>query len=142
MTMPTPKWSSPDVEALLSEARKLPEHDRLRLADELRASVSHNVSAEWDEEVLQRAEAFARGELRTVDAKDVFSRVEAKYARLCSIVLSLPNSPKLSLMRLRTPPKLIPGLPQSSTPGESPTAPTSAGESLPDFGGRRGPSVR
>ena len=51
------------------------------LIEEVRASVSHDISVEWDEEVLQRAEAFERGELRTVDAKDVFDRVEAKYGR-------------------------------------------------------------
>lgn len=81
MSTPAPKWTSPDAETLLREARKLPEHDRLRLADELRASVPDGISAEWDEEILQRAEAFERGELKLVDAEEVFARVEAKYGR-------------------------------------------------------------
>jgi hypothetical protein len=81
MSIPAPKWLDPDAEAVLRQARSLPDHDRLRLADELRASVPDDISAEWDEEILQRAEAFERGELRTVDAKDVFARVEAKYGR-------------------------------------------------------------
>lgn len=81
MSIPAPKWLDPDAEAVLRQARSLPDRDRLRLADELRASVPDDISAEWDEEILQRAEAFERGKLRTVDAKDVFARVEAKYGR-------------------------------------------------------------
>ena len=81
MSIPAPKWLDPGAEAVLRQARSLPDRDRLRLADELRASVPDDISAEWDEEILQRAEAFKRGELRTVDAKDVFARVEAKYGR-------------------------------------------------------------
>jgi hypothetical protein len=81
MSTPAAKWLMPDAESVLREALKLPEFDRLRLADELRASVSDAVSAEWDEEILQRAEAFERRALKTVDAKEVFARVEDKYGR-------------------------------------------------------------
>ena len=81
MSIPAPKWTDPAAEDVLREARKLPEHDRLRLAEELRASVPVDIAAEWDEEILERAEAFERGELTLIDAKDVFARVEAKYGR-------------------------------------------------------------
>jgi hypothetical protein len=81
MSIPAPKWTSPEAEAVLREARKLPEPDRLRLADELRASVPDALSPAWREEVVQRVEAFERGELETVDGNEVFARIDAKYAR-------------------------------------------------------------
>jgi hypothetical protein len=37
------------MEAVPRQARRLPDCDRLRLADELRASVPDDISAEWDD---------------------------------------------------------------------------------------------
>jgi hypothetical protein len=81
MSLPAPKWMSPDAETVLREARKLPEGDRLRLVDELRATLPATLSEEWTDEVVDRVEAYERGELETVDANEVFARIEAKYAR-------------------------------------------------------------
>ena len=81
MSTPAPKWMSPDAEAVLREARKLPEHDRLRLVDELRATLPALLSDEWTDEVVQRVEAYERGELKTADGREVMARIRAKYAR-------------------------------------------------------------
>lgn len=81
MSTPAPKWTSPEAEKLLREVRKLPEGDRERLVDEIRATLPAALSDEWAEEVLQRAEAYERGELKTVDGREVMARIRAKYAR-------------------------------------------------------------
>jgi hypothetical protein len=81
MSIPAPKWMNPDAETLLREASKLPEGDRLRLADELRATLPASLSEAWTDEVVDRVEAYERGELETVDANEVFARIEVKYAR-------------------------------------------------------------
>jgi hypothetical protein len=81
MSIPAPKWTSPAAETLLREASKLPERDRLRLAAELHATVPATLSDEWTEEAVQRVEAYERGELETVDGREVMARIRAKYAR-------------------------------------------------------------
>jgi hypothetical protein len=97
MSTPAPKWMSADAENVLHEARKLPELDRLRLADELGASVTDAVAAEWDEEILQRAEAFESGQLKTVGAKEVFARIDAKYGRLMLARAEFAELPEVEL---------------------------------------------
>lgn len=83
MSIPAPKWTSPEAEAVLRQVRKLPEQDQLRLVehvvDELRAESPAALSEEWEEEIAQRIEAYERGELKTIDAEEVFARAEAKY---------------------------------------------------------------
>ena len=83
MSSAAPKWTNPDAEPLLREASKLPVDDRRRFADELLATVpdDEQLSPAWKEEILQRAEAFERGDLKTVDGREVMARLRAKYAR-------------------------------------------------------------
>ena len=81
MSIPAPKWTDPEAEAVLRRARTLPEGDRLRLVDELRATLTAAVSEEWAEEIAQRVEAYDCGELETVGADEVFARAEANARR-------------------------------------------------------------
>lgn len=85
MSIPAEKRLSPEAEEVLQRACKLPEPERLRLADALVESVAsarhQDLSPAWHEEIARRADAFERGELQTVDGPEVFARIEAKYAR-------------------------------------------------------------
>lgn len=81
MSSVAPKRMSTDAEDLLRKASKLPEDERLRLADEIRASVPATLSEEWTEEAVDRVEAYERGELKTVDAKEFVAQMRTKYAR-------------------------------------------------------------
>jgi putative addiction module component (TIGR02574 family) len=85
MGIAAPKWTSPEAEAVLRQVRKLPEQDQLRMVeqvvDDLRADAPTSLSEEWEEEIAQRIEAYERGELKTIDAEEVFARAEAKYGR-------------------------------------------------------------
>ena len=75
---------NPDAETLLRDARKLPESDHLRLAEELRASVPAALSDEWTEEVVQRVEAGSR-----TNAQQLISATGA-YTASCSFTLEAP----------------------------------------------------
>jgi hypothetical protein len=53
---------------------------RKRLMDELRATLPALLSDEWTDEVVQRVEAYERGELTTIDGREAMARIRAKYA--------------------------------------------------------------
>lgn len=66
-------------EALEAEAMKLEPGDRARLAEHLIASLDEDpsVDAAWAEEVAQHIAALDAGEIETLSAAEVFSRVNA-----------------------------------------------------------------
>jgi putative addiction module component (TIGR02574 family) len=75
----------PTPEEVLEVALRLPREQRLRLAEQLCASVEDEAQSDleiaWAEEIADRVEALERGEVETVGAKAVFERIRAKHAR-------------------------------------------------------------
>jgi putative addiction module component (TIGR02574 family) len=76
-SMQEPRMSDP-VEELSHKARALPPEDRVRLAEELLASVqevSPEVEAAWDEEIRRRVAEIDSGKVKLVPAEEVFAEV-------------------------------------------------------------------
>lgn len=73
------------AEEVLAMAKKLPREDQLRIAQRLqsdeRDASAGQVQAAWNQEIAERVEALDRGDVELVDAKEVFARARAKYAR-------------------------------------------------------------
>lgn len=72
---------SPDVERLLEEAMKLPEHERAVLAAILEDSVGDGSSEEeleaaWAVEIQRRLDAVRSGEAQLIPAEDVERELE------------------------------------------------------------------
>jgi len=66
------------IEELSSQARKLPAADRVRLAEELLASVHETddeVEAAWDEELRLRIADIDAGTAKLIPAEEVFAQV-------------------------------------------------------------------
>jgi len=66
------------IEELSSQARKLPAVDRVRLAEELLASVyetDDEVEAAWDEEIRLRIADIDAGKAKLIPAEDVLAQV-------------------------------------------------------------------
>ena len=66
------------IEELSSQARKLPAADRVRLAEELLASVyetDDEVEAAWDEEIRLRIADIDAGTAKLIPAEEVFAQV-------------------------------------------------------------------
>ena len=66
------------IEELSSQARTLPPADRVRLAEELLASVREpddEVEAAWDEEIRIRIADIDSGTARLIPAEEVFAEV-------------------------------------------------------------------
>ena len=66
------------VEELSSQARKLPAADRVRLAEELLASVyepDDEVEAAWEEEIRLRIADIDAGTAKLIPAEEVFAQV-------------------------------------------------------------------
>ena len=66
------------IEELSSQARTLPAADRVRLAEELLATVHEpddEVEAAWDEEIRNRIAAIDAGTAKLTPAEDVFAQV-------------------------------------------------------------------
>ncbi len=69
------------VDELSKEARKLSPAERIRLVDDILASLDQTderLDALWAKEVEDRLAADRRGELRAVDLADVLARYENK----------------------------------------------------------------
>ncbi len=69
------------VDELSKEARKLSPAERIRLVDDILASLDQTderLDALWAKEVEDRLAAYRRGELRAVDLADVLARYENK----------------------------------------------------------------
>ena len=66
------------IEELSSQARKLPAADRVRLAEELLASVyetDDEVEAAWEEEIRLRIADIDAGTAKLIPAEQVFAQV-------------------------------------------------------------------
>jgi len=66
------------IEELSSQARKLPAADRVRLAEELLASVyetDDEVEAAWEEEIRLRIAEIDAGTAKLIPAEEVFAQV-------------------------------------------------------------------
>ena len=66
------------IEELSSQARKLPAADRVRLAEELLATVhkpNEEVEAAWDEEIRLRIADIDAGTAKLIPAEEVFAQV-------------------------------------------------------------------
>jgi putative addiction module component (TIGR02574 family) len=66
------------IEELRSQARALPPADRVRLAEEILASVhepDYEVEAAWDEEIRIRIADIDAGTAKLISAEDVFAEV-------------------------------------------------------------------
>jgi putative addiction module component (TIGR02574 family) len=66
------------IEELSSQTRKLPAADRVRLAEELLASVykpKDEVEAAWDEEIRLRIADIDAGTAKLIPAEEVFAQV-------------------------------------------------------------------
>ena len=66
------------VEELSSQARALPAADRVRLAEELLATVhgpNDEVEAAWDEEIRIRIAEIDAGKAKLIPAEEVFAEV-------------------------------------------------------------------
>ena len=66
------------IEELSSKARTLPPADRVRLAEELLATVHEpdgEVEAAWDEEIRIRIAAIDAGTAKLIPAEEVFAEV-------------------------------------------------------------------
>jgi putative addiction module component (TIGR02574 family) len=65
---------------ILAEALKLPPVERAELVENLLASFEfqsrEKIDALWAEEVEDRIDAFERGEMAAIPAKDVFAEIE------------------------------------------------------------------
>ena len=65
---------------ILAEALKLPPIERAELVEELLASFEFQqreiIDALWAQEAEDRIEAFERGEMAAIPAKDVFAEIE------------------------------------------------------------------
>jgi putative addiction module component (TIGR02574 family) len=73
----------PDYHAILSDASQLPIEDRLRLIDELAASVPDDrpptLSSEWLDEIQRRSKEVAAGIVATEDWPTIRARLFAKH---------------------------------------------------------------
>ena len=69
---------SDPVSHILSLGRALPPEDRERLVEQLLESLNEPASAEldaaWESEIQRRLAEFERGEVRPVDAEEVFAK--------------------------------------------------------------------
>jgi len=66
------------VEELSHKARALPPEDRVRLAEELLASVQEadaEVDAAWEEEIKRRIAEIDSGKAKLIPAEEVFAEV-------------------------------------------------------------------
>ncbi|HTT13900.1 MAG TPA: addiction module protein [Burkholderiaceae bacterium] len=66
------------VEELAKKARSLPPEDRVRLAEELLATVQEtdeDVEAAWEEEIRRRVAEIESGTAKLVPADEVFAEV-------------------------------------------------------------------
>ena len=66
------------VEELSHKARALPPEDRVRLAEELLASVQEadaDVDAAWEEEIKRRIAEIESGKAKLIPAEEVFAEV-------------------------------------------------------------------
>ena len=66
------------VEELARKARGLPPEERIRLAEELLATVQEvdpEVDAAWDEEIRHRLAEIDRGNVKLIPADEVFAEV-------------------------------------------------------------------
>lgn len=67
-----------DVAELAKRGIALTPEDRIRLAELLLASVdadpASDIEAAWDEEIKLRLAAYDRGEIKAIDAEDVFAK--------------------------------------------------------------------
>ena len=67
-------------EQILAEALKLPPMERAELVENLLTSFEfqsrEKIDALWAEEAEDRIDAFERGEMVTIPAKDVFAEIE------------------------------------------------------------------
>ena len=66
------------IEELSSQARKLPAADRVRLAEELLATVhkpDDAVEADWEEEIRLRIADIDAGTAKLIPAEEVFAQV-------------------------------------------------------------------
>ena len=66
------------IEELSSQARTLPAADRVRLAEELLATVHEpddEVEAAWDEEIRIRIDDIDAGTAKLIPAEEVFAQV-------------------------------------------------------------------
>lgn len=73
-----------DAVIIESEALKLPETERAILIDHLQESLSTSKTTYLDEhleEAHDRYEAYQRGEISTVDGKEVVSELKKKLAK-------------------------------------------------------------
>ncbi|HVB46819.1 MAG TPA: addiction module protein [Burkholderiales bacterium] len=64
------------VEELSHKARALPPEDRVRLAEELLASVQEvDAEAAWEEEIKRRIAEIGSGKAKLIPAEEVFAEV-------------------------------------------------------------------
>lgn len=66
------------VEELTAKARALPPEERVRLAEELLATVQETdeeVEAAWDHEIRRRIAEIDAGTVKLIPAEDVFAQV-------------------------------------------------------------------
>jgi len=66
------------VDELSRKARALPPEERVRLAEELLATVQEvdpEVEAAWDEEIRRRSEEIDSGKAKLIPAEEVFAEV-------------------------------------------------------------------
>ncbi|MEW5815657.1 MAG: addiction module protein [Spirochaetota bacterium] len=67
-------------EQILAEALKLPPMERAELVEHLLSSFEfpsrETIDALWAQEVEDRIDAFERGEITTIPAKEVFEKIE------------------------------------------------------------------
>ena len=66
------------VDELARKARALPPEDRVRLAEELLATVQEvdpQVEAAWDEEIRRRIDEIDSGKAKLIPAEEVFAEV-------------------------------------------------------------------
>jgi hypothetical protein len=66
---------------LEAELLRLPREERARLAELLAESVDSEVAAGWEEEIARRLQAYERGEMEAVDAREALARLRAKFCK-------------------------------------------------------------
>lgn len=81
MNLTTISPSAMTLEELEQELLQLPPEVQARIAEVLAVNVRRHYEGVWDEEVERRYQAYLRGELQTVPAKEALAELRAKMLK-------------------------------------------------------------
>ncbi len=73
--------TTPRLETLISQARKLGQGERIALVENIRASLAITdpaIDRQWAEEATRRYEAFKRGDMKACDREDILEKYASR----------------------------------------------------------------